>query len=182
MSRCKEINSSIESIDMKTFNFKPQLIVYDFDGVMTDNRAIVDETGKEYVCVNRGDGYGVSMIKSQLHISQIILSTEENPVVVRRAEKLKIQVIHNAGEKKRDILRDFCAENNFDLAKIMYIGNDLNDYEAMKICGFCACPADAEPEIRAVVNYVFDAKGGGGVVRELFRLLSENDDDEQRHT
>lgn len=155
------------------FGFIPKLIVYDFDGVMTDNRVTVDENGKESVTVHRGDGWGVRMIKNELKIPQIILSTETNPVVVRRAEKLKIPVIHNAGDSKQQILMKYCAENGFDLSGTIYIGNDLNDFDAMMLCGYHACPADAEPEIQSVADFIFATKGGYGVVRELYRHLSE---------
>lgn len=156
-----------------TIDFIPPLIVYDFDGVMTDNRVIVDEHGNESVFVHRGDGYGVRMIKDSLKVPQIILSTEANPVVVRRAEKLKIPVIHNAGDNKKKILSDYCLSNGFDIASVMYIGNDLNDIEAMSLCGVKACPSDAEPEIKNIADHIFESKGGYGVIRELYRLLSE---------
>lgn len=153
--------------------FIPSLIVYDFDGVMTDNRALVDEHGNEAVFVHRGDGYGIRMIKDELKIPQIILSTEANPVVVRRAEKIKIPVIHNAGDSKKQILKKYCADNNIATDDIMYIGNDLNDFDVMMMCGLRACPADAEQEIISVSDYVFSSKGGYGVCRELYRILSE---------
>lgn len=156
-----------------SFNFVPSLIVYDFDGVMTDNRAMVDENGTEYVIVHRGDGYGVRMIKDFLRIPQIILSTEANPVVMRRAEKLKIPVIHNAGDSKKSILEKYCSDTGFRLSETMYVGNDLNDLEAMMLCGYRTCPSDAEPEITSVCDHVFNAKGGYGVIRELYRKLSE---------
>lgn len=162
---------------MSKINFIPSLIVYDFDGVMTDNRAMVDEHGNEAVFVHRGDGYGVRMIKDSLRMPQIILSTEVNPVVARRAEKLKIPVIHNAGDDKKTILINYCNSNNIVLGDVMYIGNDLNDYDAMMICGYCACPSDAEPEIRAISDHIFVAKGGYGVIRELYRILSEKDNE-----
>ena len=69
--------------------------------------------------------------------------------------------------------RKYCAENGFSPADVMYIGNDLNDYDAMMMCGYHACPADAEQEIKAVSDYIFESKGGYGVIRELYRLLSE---------
>ena len=68
---------------------KIKLIVYDFDGVMTDNKVYIDQDGKETVKVNRGDGLGISEIK-KLGIEQIIISTEKNLVVMKRAEKLGI--------------------------------------------------------------------------------------------
>lgn len=157
----------------RKIDFVPELIVYDFDGVMTDNRVLIDECGNESVVVHRGDGYGVRMIKDKLGIPQIILSTEENPVVMRRAEKLKIPVIHNAGDCKAEILKRYVSEHGFALEQTMYIGNDLNDYDAMMLCGYRCCPADAEQEIPIIADYVFMSRGGCGVIRELYRILSE---------
>lgn len=152
-----------------------QLIVYDFDGVMTDNRVIVNEDGKEAVTVHRGDGYAVRMIKDNLRIPQIILSSEENPIVMRRAKKLNIQAIHDI-EYKDKVLKAYCDENNYDLSKVLYIGNDVNDFDVMQLCGMTACPADAEPEIRQYANHVFQSAGGFGVIRELYRILSGSGD------
>ncbi len=158
----------------KAFSFNPQLIVYDFDGVMTDNRALIDEHGNEFVFIHRGDGYGIRTIKDRLNIPQIILSTEECPIVARRAEKLKIPVIHNAGDSKKEILKKYCSDNGCNLNDVLYIGNDVNDAEAMTICGYKACPSDAEPEIAAISDFCFSAKGGYGVIRELYRILTED--------
>ena len=157
---------------MSKLSFIPSLIVYDFDGVMTDNRAFVDENGNEGVFVHRGDGYGVRMIKDGLNIPQIILSTEDNPVVRRRAEKLKIPVIHGVGDEKSEVLRKYCAENGFSLNNVMYVGNDLNDFEAMLLCGYKICPIDAEPEIVFICNHVINVKGGYGVIRMLYHTIS----------
>lgn len=154
----------------------PKLIVYDFDGVMTDNKVIIDQNGTEYVTVNRGDGFGVRMIKDELEIPQVILSTEVNSVVARRAEKLGIPAIHGVGDKK-SILTQYCLDNKFNLNEVMFIGNDLNDYDAMQLCGMKACPADAEHEIISISDIVFTAKGGCGVIRELYRVLTRCEDE-----
>jgi YrbI family 3-deoxy-D-manno-octulosonate 8-phosphate phosphatase len=146
-----------------------ELIVYDFDGVMTDNKVIISEDGKESVIVNRGDGLGVSRLK-QMGITQIIISTEENPVVAARGSKLGIQVIQGA-KNKRDTLRAFCNENHLDLQKVLYIGNDINDYDAMMEAGMKVCPADAEPEIKEIADIILERCGGEGVVRELLRHI-----------
>lgn len=158
---------------MEVFSFAPSLIVYDFDGVMTDNRVFVGADGTEYVTVNRGDGYAVRMIKTTLGIPQIILSTEANPVVLKRAEKLGIPAINNAGDSKSDILKRYLEETGIDPRKTLYIGNDLNDLGAMLLCGCRCCPSDAEPEIAAAAHHIFVARGGYGVIRELYRVLSE---------
>lgn len=149
-------NISAEKID---------LIVYDFDGVMTDNRVTVDQDGKESVTVNRSDGYGVGMIR-KAGIPQIIISTEKNPVVERRAEKLSLPVIHDVADKA-EILKGYLEEKAIDPGRVLYIGNDLNDRDAMLLCGIKCAPADAEPAILKIADVVFERKGGYGVVREL---------------
>ncbi len=145
------------------------LVVYDFDGVMTDNRVTVDQDGKESVTVNRSDGYGVGMIRKR-GIAQIIISTEKNPVVERRAEKLQLPVIHDVADKA-EILRGYLEKHDTDPKRILYIGNDLNDREAMLMCGIKCAPADAEPVILEIADVVLERKGGYGAVRELARLI-----------
>ena len=78
---------------------------YDFDGVMTDNTAYISEDGSEFVRINRSDGYAVNQL-SKLGYEQIIMSTEKNDVVLRRAEKLKISCYHGVSNKK-EYLSDF---------------------------------------------------------------------------
>ena len=142
-----------------------QLIVYDFDGVMTDNRVIVFQDGQEAVVVNRADGLGVEHFRS-IGIPQIILSTETNPVVKARATKLKLDCISSCTDK-RQALEEYCDRHNYDLGKVAFVGNDLNDLAAMKIVGFPIAPADAHPVIRELAKLVTRAEGGQGVVKEL---------------
>jgi len=141
------------------------LIVYDFDGVMTDNRVIIFQDGTEAVVVNRSDGLGIDHFR-RLGIPQLILSTETNPVVKARAAKLRIEVISSC-EEKQLALKNYCAQKGFDLNRVVYIGNDLNDLEVMKIVGFPVAPADAHPIIQKVAKVITEAKGGEGVVKEL---------------
>jgi 3-deoxy-D-manno-octulosonate 8-phosphate phosphatase (KDO 8-P phosphatase) len=141
------------------------LIVYDFDGVMTDNRVIVLGDGTEGVMANRADGLGVDRFRT-LGIPQFILSTETNPVVKARGAKLGLEVIASCKDKEL-ALRSYCEQNGYDLQRVVYIGNDLNDLEVMKIIGFPVAPADAHPEVRAVAKVVTMSKGGEGVVKEL---------------
>jgi YrbI family 3-deoxy-D-manno-octulosonate 8-phosphate phosphatase len=145
------------------------LIVYDFDGVMTDNRVIVFQDGAEAVVVNRADGLGVDLIRS-LRIPQLILTTESNPVVKARALKLRLEVIASCKDKKNAV-RHYCKRNDYKLRKVVYVGNDLNDLEVMKIVGFPVAPADAHPMIKAAAKLITKAKGGEGVIRELSGLV-----------
>ncbi len=150
-----------------------KLIVYDFDGVMTDNRVFVTQDGKESVACNRGDGLGIDMIKG-MSIPQIILSTETSNVVLQRAEKLGIFAIHGTGNKKNS-LSSYCLKKDIFLKKVLYVGNDLNDIDVMRRVGFPICPADAHEKIRELSIHITKAKGGGGVVRELADWLTNLD-------
>ena len=156
----------IQTIQAKDVDF----IVYDFDGVMTDNRVIVFQDGTEAVIVNRADGLGVERLR-KLGIFQLILSTETNPVVKARARKLGLEVIASC-EDKRIALKDYCVQYGFDLEKVLYVGNDINDLEVMKIVGYPVAPADAHPDIINLSCLVTKAKGGKGVARELADLIT----------
>jgi len=150
---------------------KNKLIVYDFDGVMTDNKVYVDQDGKETVQVNRGDGLGISEIK-KLGIEQIIISTEKNPVVMKRATKLNIKCLQGI-ENKKAALIDYCENNNFYLQNVAYVGNDINDKEVMEIAGTTYCPLDAHKSIQDISDNILKTKGGDGVVRELLDLINK---------
>ena len=153
-------------------NFKHiDLIVYDFDGVMTDNRVIFFQDGAEAVIVNRADGLGVDRFRD-LGIPQLILSTETNPVVKVRAAKLCLEVIASCKDKKI-ALENYCTQNGYDLEKVIYIGNDLNDLEVMRIVGFPVAPADAHPRIKKLARLTTEAKGGDGVVKELSDYMND---------
>ena len=150
---------------------KIKLLVYDFDGVMTDNHVYVSQDGAEMAMCHRGDGLGVGIIRD-LGIDQVIISTEVNPIVAKRAEKLKLPVVHKVKDKAQ-ALKDYCAEKGTALENVMYIGNDTNDLEAMKLAGTKGAPKDAEPEILAIAEWVSTKNGGCGVIRELARVISE---------
>ncbi|MEQ9404481.1 MAG: HAD hydrolase family protein [Cyclobacteriaceae bacterium] len=147
-----------------------RLFVYDFDGVMTDNKVIVDENGKESVSCNRSDGLAIQLIK-EMDIAQLIMSTEKNQVVKKRAEKLGLEVLNNVSDKK-SCLQEYSKKHSIDIQTVLFIGNDLNDKAVMKACGYSVCPADAAPEIKEIATLVTTCKGGEGVIRELYTKLN----------
>ena len=139
---------------------------------MTDNKVYIDQNGNEMVQVNRADGLGVADIK-KMGIKQIIMSTETNPVVSARAIKLDIPCLQGLDNKK-DALLDYSKKNDIDLKNVAYVGNDINDKDAMAIVGFTFCPADAHETIKEISDHVFKRNGGDGVIRELLDLIKEN--------
>lgn len=149
------------------------LLVYDFDGVMTDNRVLVDQSGGESVVCTRADGLGVDIIRA-LGLPQAILSTETHPVVRARAEKLKLPVLQGLADKKQALV-DYCIAQGHALNRVLYVGNDVNDFEAMKIVGYPVCPSDAHPAIRGLAALMLNTRGGEGVIREIADRLVEPD-------
>jgi 3-deoxy-D-manno-octulosonate 8-phosphate phosphatase (KDO 8-P phosphatase) len=147
------------------------LLVFDFDGVMTDNRVFIFEDGREAVACNRADGLGVDMLRAAGY-DMIILSTETNSVVAQRAKKMKLVCHQGIGDKGKT-LQDIAKQAAVPLDAIAMVGNDVNDMPAMQIAGWRVAPADAHPSILAIADHVTAAKGGEGVIRELADLLCE---------
>jgi YrbI family 3-deoxy-D-manno-octulosonate 8-phosphate phosphatase len=148
------------------------LIIYDFDGVMTDNTVIIDQNGHESVIVNRSDGLAISELK-RYNIKQVIISTERNPIVQKRAEKLGIPCI-NAVENKKNVVVKYIQEQNIDKDRVVYVGNDINDMDAMLNIGFPIAPFDAHDSIKKISKFVTNSAGGKGVVREILDILKSN--------
>lgn len=161
----KKILNKKPEIDVKN----AQLIVYDFDGVLTDNKMLLNEKGIESVMLNRADGLAIGHLK-KLGVNQIILSTETNRVAEERAKKLGILALRGI-ENKKETLLAYCQKNDIPVEKVVYIGNDLNDLEAMKITGYPVCPSDASEEIKNISKIILDSPGGAGVVRELMEYI-----------
>ncbi len=149
-----------------------KLFAYDFDGVMTDNKVFIDQNGEEMVQVNRSDGMAISLIR-KLNISQIIISSEDNIVVARRAEKLKIPFIKGVRDKEK-VLEGYCRENNIELENVAFVGNDLNDLKVMERSGLSICPSDAANKIKNISKIVLKEKGGDGVIRALYEYIKDN--------
>lgn len=148
---------------------KIKLIVYDFDGVMTDNRVFVDQKGNESIAANRSDGMGIGMI-NRLGIKQCIVSTERNKVVQARADKIGLEAAHGVADKASIVIQ-LAATKGVSLSEVLFMGNDTNDRDAMGLCGFRVCPSDAHPAILALADYVTEAPGGHGAIRELADVL-----------
>lgn len=146
-------------------------VVTDFDGVHTDDTATIDADGGERVQVSREDGMGVALLR-RAGVPMLILSTEVNPVVRARADKLQVPVLHGIDDKAA-ALRTWAAENHIDLADVAYLGNDVNDLPAMRIVGWPVAVADAHPLVIEEARAVLSREGGKGAVRELVeRVLS----------
>lgn len=141
------------------------LVVFDFDGVLTDNRVIVFEDGNEAVICNRADGLAFDAFRAA-RLPVLIMSTERNPVVSARARKLQVQVLQAVTEKGEAITA-YCSEHGMDMSRVAFVGNDLNDLPAMRAVGYPIAVADAHAKVKAIAWKVLDTPGGAGAAREI---------------
>ncbi len=146
-----------------------RLIAFDFDGVFTDNTVYVTQDGLESVRCWRSDGLGLSRLRS-VGVQAFIISTEANPVVSARAQKLKLACKQGIEDKAAAIL-SICSELDIPPQQTMFVGNDINDIPAFKSVGLPVAVADAYPEVYPYALYRTQRSGGMGAVREICDLV-----------
>jgi len=146
-----------------------QVVFFDFDGVFTDNKVYTSQHGEETVACDRRDSLGLDALK-RMGMELIVLSTETNPVVLKRAEKLGLSVETGCRDKK-EFLNSYLMKKGIDPKNVVYMGNDLNDFQAMCLVGHKVVPADAHPILIKIASLVLKNKGGQGAVRELCEII-----------
>ena len=146
-----------------------RLLAVDFDGVMTDNRVLTDQDGREAVWANRGDGWGIARLR-EAGVQVIVISTEKNPVVAARCRKLEIECLHGCADKLA-ALQEMARQRKLAAPEIAYIGNDVNDLDCLQWVGGAFVVADSTPAVRGVAHYVTRAPGGHGAVREVCDMI-----------
>ncbi|HMD81365.1 MAG TPA: acylneuraminate cytidylyltransferase, partial [Anaerolineales bacterium] len=154
---------------------KIELIVCDFDGVITDNRVWVDQGGNESIAAYRSDSLRIRELRG-LGIEVMILSSEPNPVVAARANKMGVEAVHGVGiHEKGRVMREILEMKNILAENAIYIGNDLNDLPCFEIAGWSVAVADAYPEVIRTADHVLTRAGGHGALRELCDLILSRD-------
>lgn len=146
-----------------------EAVIFDFDGVFTDNKAIVMQDGQEGVHVHRGDGFGIEQLR-KTGIKLMILSKETNPVVHARARKVKLPVLQGIDDKW-PVLQAWLTENQVKSEKVVYLGNDVNDLECIEQVGCGVAVADAHNKLLSSADIKLERTGGNGAVRELCDLI-----------
>lgn len=142
-----------------------RLLVVDFDGVMTDNRVLVGEDRREAVWCHRGDGWGVARLR-EAGVEVVILSTEENPVVGARGDKLRVEVVQGSSDKLAS-LQQLARHRKLAPDQIAYLGNDVNDAGCLQWAGHAIVVADATAGARKSATLVTTRRGGSGAVQEV---------------
>jgi len=188
--RCLEIDNPIdlriaeaimhEQEQEKILDLLPNSIsalVLDFDGVLTDNKVLVLEDGSEAVLCNRSDGLGLAQIKI-FNIPVLVLSTEKNPVVKARCEKLGLECVYGI-QDKLSALKKWLEKANLDISNVIYVGNDINDIECLQFAACGICVADSHPDAKMYSDIILTKNGGDGAVRELADLITKKINNEQ---
>jgi len=144
--------------------------VFDYDGTLTDGTVILLDEGEPLRTANVRDGYAIQLaVKKGYKIA--IISGGRSKSMSNRFSMLKVQHVYLGIEQKLDTLKGFMAENSLKPENVLYLGDDIPDYHAMKYCGVAACPADAAEEIKAISHYISHYKGGEGCARDVIEQV-----------
>ena len=150
---------------------KIELVICDFDGVITDNRVWVDQDGTEMVAAYRSDSVRVKELRA-IGIDVMILSSEPNRVVEARARKMGVEAIHGiALHDKGRVMREVLQQKNIQAENVIFIGNDINDLPCFEVAGWSVAVADAFPDVIRAADYVLSKPGGHGALREVCDLI-----------
>jgi N-acylneuraminate cytidylyltransferase len=148
---------------------KVEMLIMDFDGVLTDNRVWTDQDGRETVAANRSDSLGLGLLKHN-GIQPFVISKEQNPVVAARCRKMQVPYLQGIDDKAA-ALKSLMAEKGVEPAHTVFVGNDVNDLPAFPVAGWAVAVADAVPAVLREADYVLTLTGGHGAVRELCDLI-----------
>lgn len=151
--------------ELDTLLLSIRVVAFDFDGVFTDNAVWVTQDGVELVRCWRSDGLGLREL-DRCGITAVIVSTESNPVVTARAQKLKLRAVQNCADKHAS-LKELAAEYGVGLENICFVGNDINDASCLEAVGLPILVADAHPDVLGLARCRTTVPGGYGAVREI---------------
>jgi 3-deoxy-D-manno-octulosonate 8-phosphate phosphatase (KDO 8-P phosphatase) len=156
-------------------NFKEDMVrirafIFDVDGVFASSKVMLHPSGDMMRTMNIKDGYAVFYAIRKSYIICII-SGGTSESVKSRFQKLGVTDVYLGSHNKLEDFKDFISKHSLDPKDILYMGDDLPDYEVMKIIGVPACPSDAVEEIKAISAYISDKPGGEGCVRDVIEQV-----------
>lgn len=149
---------------------KIRYLVIDVDGTMTDGGVYYDEKGNEWkkFCTRDAAGFFAAKVCG---IFIMVITGRKCAATERRMRELQVDLLEQEVVNKTEYLEKYISKNSIGKEEIAFIGDDLNDYTAMKLAGFCACPSDAAEEVKEISDYISSKKGGEGAVREIISYL-----------
>ncbi|WP_297243504.1 HAD hydrolase-like protein [uncultured Prevotella sp.] len=149
---------------------KVRAVIFDIDGVLSANTITLHPEGEPMRTVNIKDGYAMQLaVKQGLHIA--IMTGADVKSIRMRYEKLGVKDIFTGCSVKIRVYEKFLADNALSDEEVIFVGDDIPDYEVMSRCGCPCCPADACPDIKRVSRYVSNQNGGYGVGRDILEQV-----------
>ncbi len=143
---------------------------FDVDGVLTDGSVLLLDDGQMARTMNTKDGYALQLAVKK-GFAMIVISGGGNEGVQQRLNKLGVADVYINVKDKKSLLQSILQEKNIDASAVLYMGDDIPDYEAMQMCGLPCCPADAVAEIKTISKYIASPGGGRGCVREVIEKV-----------
>jgi len=156
-------------------NFKEDLqkvkaFVFDVDGVFSDGKLYVNPDGEYTRTMNIKDGYALQKAVKEGYIVGIITGGASESTRTR-FKSLGVTDVYMKSMNKMEDFKDFYMKYDIDPSTVLYMGDDIPDYEVMQNVGFPTCPEDAAEEIKSVSKYISDCKGGEGCVRDVIEQV-----------
>ena len=154
-------------------------LIFDFDGVFTDNFVFVNSAGEEFVRCSRSDSLGINLLKAAnrlgiANLKSFVLTRETNSVVGARCRKMGLEYFPSVLDKLNFVdnyLQSINGKLTFGFSGVIYLGNDINDLQVMERVGLAIAPIDAHPLVREVAHLILPHRGGFGFVRHAIEHL-----------
>jgi 3-deoxy-D-manno-octulosonate 8-phosphate phosphatase (KDO 8-P phosphatase) len=144
--------------------------IFDYDGVLTDGSVIMMPDGEALRISNIKDGYALQLaVKKGYNVA--IISGAKSGSMIKRLEALKIKDYFLGIENKLETLQHYLQTRNIDASQVLFMGDDIPDYQVMKTVGVAACPSDAAEEIREISKYISGFPGGKGCARDVIEQV-----------
>ena len=149
---------------------KIKAIVFDVDGVLSLNTVAMDNEGVPVRTMNIKDGYAIQLaVKLGLKIA--LMTGGRNEEIRKRYAYLGVQDVFLNCKVKLNTWDAYLKENNLQTDEVIYVGDDIPDYEVMQRAGCACCPKDACADIKAIATYVSNYNGGMGVARDIIEQV-----------
>lgn len=144
--------------------------IFDYDGVLTEGTIIMTENGEALRISNIKDGYALQLaVKNGYRVA--IISGAKSKSMVHRLKALKIKDVFLGIENKLDTFHTYLNTNSLDPSEVLFMGDDIPDFEIMKEAGMPTCPEDAAEEIKRLAKYISPLAGGKGCVRDVIEQV-----------
>jgi 3-deoxy-D-manno-octulosonate 8-phosphate phosphatase (KDO 8-P phosphatase) len=144
--------------------------VFDYDGVLSDGSVITLDDGEAYRTTNVKDGYALQLARKKGYRIAIISGAKAD-CMIHRLKALQISDIFLGCENKLETYLSYLRNNEIDTSSVLFMGDDIPDYELMLAAGLSSCPMDAAEEIKKVAKYISHFGGGKGCVRDVIEQV-----------